>query len=134
LAIVLDEEKAAAFFVDFRSKLMRRTALIAASLLALTALGTAAEAQQSYHVNGPLRLNVRPRSWLQPGNTVAPYSSVNPASAYGQAVSYLASPPWNNMRDRFGEGTLPDPITNGPFVGATNPIGPVDFANPSFDY
>src|SRR3954469_16941148 len=104
---------------------MRRTALIAASLLALTALGTAAEAQESYHVNGPLRLNVRPRSWLELGNNVQSGSSVNPASAYGQTVSYLATPPWINMRDRFGEGVLPDPITNGPFVGATNPLGPV---------
>ncbi len=25
---------------------------------------------------------------------------------------------------------LPDPITNGPFVGARNPIGPVDFVAP----
>jgi hypothetical protein len=113
---------------------MGRTALIAASLLAVTAFGTAAEAQQSYSVNGPLRLNVRPRSWLQLGNTVAPYSSVNPASAYGQTVSYLNSPPWGNMRERFGESVLPDPVTNGPFVGARNAIGPVDFANPDFDF
>jgi hypothetical protein len=113
---------------------MRRTALIAASLLAVVGFGTAAEAQQSYRVNGPLRLDVRPRSWLQPGNTVAPYSSVNPASAYGQTVSYLNSPPWINMRDRFGEGVLPDPVTNGPFVGARNPIGPVDFTDPDFDF
>jgi opacity protein-like surface antigen len=111
---------------------MRRSALFAASLLAVLAAGTAAEAQQSYHVNGPLRLNVRPRSWLELGNTVSAGSSVNPASAYGQQVSYQLSPPWNNMRDRFGEGTLPDPVTNGPFVGATNPFGPVDYGNPGF--
>jgi CheY-like chemotaxis protein len=30
------------------------------------------------------------------------------------------------MRERFGEGTLPDPI-HGPFVGARNPFGPVSF-------
>ena len=34
------------------------------------------------------------------------------------------------MKDRFGEGSLPDPITNGPFVGARNPIGPVDYVAP----
>jgi hypothetical protein len=111
---------------------MRRTTLIASAFLAVLAAGTAAEAQESYHVNGPLRLNVRPRSWLELGNNAQPGSSVNPASAYGQTVSYLANPPWINMRDRFGEGVLPDPITNGPFVGATNPIGPVDFNNPDF--
>jgi hypothetical protein len=31
------------------------------------------------------------------------------------------------MRDRFGAGTLPDPV-HGVFVGARNPFGPVDFA------
>ena len=58
---------------------MRRTALLAASMLAALAVGTAAEAQDRYHANGPMTLNVRPRSWLELGNTVAPYSSVNPA-------------------------------------------------------
>ena len=99
---------------------MRRTSLIAAAFLGLTLAGTAASVAE------PLRLNVRPRSWLDAGNVVQPGSSVNPASAQGQMVSYLASPPWINMRDRFGEGTLPDPITNGPFVGARNQFGPVD--------
>lgn len=103
---------------------MRRTAAIAASLLALALAGTAAEAQDR-----PLRLNVRPRSFLDAGNVVAPGSSVNPASAQGQMVSYYLSPPWKNMRDRFGEGTLPDPI-GGPFVGATNALGPVDLDAP----
>jgi hypothetical protein len=105
-----------------------RAAALAASVLALATFGVAtAEAQESYRVNGPLRLNVRARSFLDAGNTVAAYSQVNPASAYGQVVSYLANPPYANMRDRFGEGVLPDPITNGPFIGATNPIGPVDY-------
>lgn len=103
---------------------MRRTAAIAASLLTLTLAGTVAEAQDR-----PLRLNVRPRSFLDAGNVVAPGSSVNPASAQGQMVSYYLSPPWQNMRDRFGEGTLPDPIS-GPFVGARNPLGPVDLEAP----
>lgn len=104
-----------------------RAAALFASVLAVASVGIAtAEAQESYRVNGPLRLSVRARSFLDAGNTVAPYSSVNPASAYGQMVSYLANPPYANMRDRYGEGVLPDPITNGPFVGAVNPIGPVD--------
>jgi hypothetical protein len=111
---------------------MRRTALLAGSLLAIVAFGTVAEAQQSYHVNGPLRLNVRPRSWLELGNKVEVGSSVNPASAYGQMVSYLSNPPYQNMNDRFGAGTLPDPVTNGPFIGATNPFGAIDYANPDF--
>lgn len=104
---------------------MRRTAVvaasIAASLLGSVAISTIAEAQDR-----PLRLNVRPRSFLDAGNVVSPGSSVNPASAQGQMVSYYLSPPWQNMRDRFGEGTLPDPI-GGPFVGARNLLGPVDF-------
>lgn len=119
---------------------MRRTIVVAASLLAFLGVSSVVQAQDSrprdesrprdVHVNGPLRLNVRPRSWLDAGNTVAPYSSVNPASAYGQMVSYLASPPYINMRDRFGEGTLPDPITNGPFVGARSFFGPIDYNDP----
>lgn len=106
---------------------MRRAAVYAAALAAFATLGTAAEAQQSYRVNGPLplRLNVRPRDWLQPGNTVQPYSQVNPASAYGQTVSYLLDPPYGRGHV-FGTENLPDPINNGPFMGARNPIGPVD--------
>ncbi len=99
---------------------MRRTALIAASFLALTLAGTAASVAE------PLRLNVRPRSWLDAGNVVSPGASINPASAQGQMISYYLSPPWQNMRDRFCEGTLPDPF-GGPFIGARNELGPVDF-------
>ncbi len=113
---------------------MRRTAAFAASVAAVLTFGIGlAEAQESYRVNGPLRLNVRARNFLDAGNTVAPYSQVNPASAYGQMVSYLNNPPYLNMKDRFGEGTLADPVTNGPFVGAMNPIGPVDY-NGLVDY
>lgn len=115
---------------------MRRLLLCAASLASLTLLGTSANAQgvreyREYRTsaNGPLRLQVRPRSWLDAGNTVAPYSGVNPASAQGQLASYLNNPPWQTQRDRFGEGVLPDPITNGPFPGASNPFGPIDFEN-----
>ena len=104
---------------------MRRTTLFAASLLCALGAGTLAEAQE------PLRFSVKPRSFLDPGKAVQPGYSPNPASAQGQMVSYLLSPPWVNMRDRFGEGTLPDPI-GGPFVGATNMLGPVDFGEPLY--
>ena len=111
---------------------MRRAILLAATVLATVTVGAAAQAQESYHVRGPLplRFDVRPRSWLDSGNTIEPYSSVNPASAYGQTVSYLSSPPYINMADRFGglgNGALPDPVTNGPFVGSQNILGPVDY-------
>jgi hypothetical protein len=105
---------------------MRLAAFAAAAAIATFAAG-AAEAQQSYRVNGPLQLTVRAKSFLQPGNTVAPYSQVNPASAYGQMVSYVNSPPYANLQERYGAANLPDPFTNGPFVGARNPIGPVDY-------
>ena len=101
---------------------MRATSIIAVSSFALLMAGGVGQAQ-------PLRLNVHPRSFLDPGNTVAPYSQVNPASGAGQTVSYILSPPWRNQRDRFGEGTLPDPI-GGAFVGATNILGPVDYEAP----
>lgn len=111
---------------------MRRAAALA-TVAAILAFGTGtAEAQQSYRVNGPLKLTVRARSFLDAGNTVAPYSQVNPASAYGQQISYLVNPPYANMRDRFGEGTLPDPI-DGPFIGARSAFGPVDY-NGLFNY
>lgn len=108
---------------------MRRSVVYATALLALAACGTAAEAQQSYHVNGPLRLNVRPRDWLNPGNTVAPYSAVNPASAYGQTVSYLNNPPYAPGHT-VGFDNLPDAVNNGPFAGALNPFGPVEYGQP----
>ena len=110
---------------------MRRTAVIAAALLGV--VGTAAEAQD-VHTRGPLKLNVRPRSWLDAGNVVSPYSSVNPASAYGQTLSYLANPPYINMRDRFGEGVLPDPITNAPFPGGRSVLEPIDLNPALSDY
>jgi hypothetical protein len=106
---------------------MRRTALFAASLAALAGLSFVVEAHAE-----PLRLNVRPRSFLDAGNVVAPNSSVNPASGFGQTVSYLRSPPYIQHRDRFGEGSLPDPI-EGVFIGAQNAIGPVDY-NGLYEY
>ena len=109
---------------------MRRfLALSFLSLAALTAAAPVAEAQ-SRRNGDALILNVRPRNWLDAGNVVPPGGATNPASAYGQTVSYLNLPPWQNWRDRYGEGVLPDPVTNGPFIGARNPIGPVDFVAP----
>ena len=116
---------------------MRRLALLAAA--SVSAFVTASVAfvpeadAQTLRRRGEQRLivNVRPRSYLEPGNVVPVGSQHSPAvSGYAQTRSYLNLPPWHNMRDRFGEGSLPDPVTNGPFVGAQNPIGPVDYVAP----
>ena len=110
---------------------MRRfLALSVLSLAALAAAVPAAEAQTGRRGN-VLTLNVRPRSWLNPGNVIPQGAQVNPASPFGQTVAYLNLPPWQNMRDRFGDSILPDPI-GGPFIGARNPIGPIDFIAPNF--
>jgi hypothetical protein len=110
---------------------MRR--FLALSFLSLAAMAAAvplAEAQNGRRGDA-LILNVRPRSWLNPGNVIPVGAQVNPASPLGQTISYMVLPPWQNMRDRFGEGVLPDPI-GGPFIGARNPIGPVNFVAPDF--
>lgn len=104
---------------------MRLAALAVATALVSLAAGTA-QAQQSYNVNGPLKLTVRAKSFLNPGNTVAPGSQANPASALGQMISYVNSPPYANLHERYRGANLPDPMS-GPFVGARNPIGPVDY-------
>jgi hypothetical protein len=107
---------------------MRRiSTLCLLSLAALTAASTLAEAQsrRAQRDDGVLILNVRPRSFLEPGNVV-PVGSLNrTTSGYAQTQSYLNMPPWHHQRDRFGEGTLPDPVMNGPFVGARSPFGPI---------
>ena len=81
---------------------------------------------------GPLVLRVTPRSFLDPG-TAVPVGSINPGyTGYGQVQSYLASPPYMQNNERFsGGGVLPDPVTNGPYVGARNPFGPIDYVAPS---
>lgn len=112
---------------------MRLAALAVATALVTLAAG-AAQAQQSHNVRGPLKLTVRAKSFLEPGNTVAPYSMVNPASAAGQMVSYLNSPPYANMQERYRADRLPDPFTNGPFVGTRNPFGPIDYSGTLRDY
>ena len=107
---------------------MRRTAVLAASILSLLAATTAGQAQD----RRPLHVTVKPRSWLDAGNVVQPGYSPNPASAQGQMVSYILSPPYIGYKDSFNAATLPDPI-GGPFAGAQNVLGPVDY-NGLFDY
>jgi hypothetical protein len=98
---------------------MRRFALLGlVSLAALTTVSGVAEAQTR---NRPLVLRVQPRSFLDPG-PVAPVGSLNRYVTQPQ-LSAIANPPWAFQRDRFGEGSLPDPI-GGPFVGARNPFPP----------
>ena len=109
---------------------MRR--FLTVSLLSLAAVAAAAPSVEAQDRRGKvLIVNVRPRSWLNPGNVIPQGAQVNPASPFGQTVAYLNLPPWQNMRDRFGDSVLPDPI-GGPFIGARNPIGPIDFIAPNF--
>jgi hypothetical protein len=106
------------------------TALGLISLSALMAVPSLAEAQTRRQVrtDGALILNVRPRSFLDPG-TVVPVGSINrTTSGFDQARSNLVLPPAGL---RLGEAVLPDPVTNGPFVGSRNPFGPVDFVAPA---
>ncbi|WP_048709788.1 hypothetical protein [Microvirga massiliensis] len=93
-----------------------------------------AEAQprkrQALGQGGPMVLRVTPRSFLDPG-TVVPVGSLDrTTSGYGQAQSYLLMPPYDPTRAKFGLYLLPSPILNGPYVGATNPFGPVDYVAP----
>ena len=103
-------------------------------LAAVTGLASQAEAQQRRQIVGqtePVRvLRVRPRSFLDPGTVVPPGSLDRTTSGFAQTQSYLLSPPYAAQRERFGEGVLPDPITNGPFVGSRNPFGSLDFTGP----
>jgi hypothetical protein len=88
------------------------------------------QTRQALGQGGPLVLRVQPRSFLDPG-PVVPVGSINPGiSGYGQTQSYLLSPPYAPNGAGFGVATLPDPITNGPFVGSRNPFGPIDFVAP----
>ena len=108
---------------------MRR--LVALSLLSLAALAAAApvaEAQSRRRSEEGLIVNVRPRSYFDAGKVV-PVGTLN-RYVTSQTTSYLLLPPYIGQRDRFGEGTLPDPVTNGPFVGARNPFGPIDLGGP----
>jgi hypothetical protein len=101
---------------------MRRFALLGlASLAAVTTLSAVTDAQAQ---DRPLVLRVQPRSFLDPG-PVAPVGSLN-RYVTQPMQSAIASPPYINHRDEFGEGVLPDPVTNGPFVGARNPFSNLD--------
>ena len=109
--------------------------LVALSFLALAAVSAAApDAEAQYRRRATaygevLVINVRPRSYLDAGTVVQPGSLDNPAtSGRLQVGSYLLSPPYAGWRERYGESVLPDPITNGPFAGARNPFGPIDFS------
>ena len=98
---------------------MRRIALLGLASLAALATVPVADVQAQ---DRPLVLRVQPRSFLDPGPAV-PVGSLNRGiSGYGQAQSYLLSPPYAPNGERFGVGILPDPITNGPFVGSRNPF------------
>ncbi len=107
---------------------MRRLAVLAAASVAtFMALAPVAEAQTlRRRGEQTIILDVRPRSYLDAGNVVPVGSENRFGTGFGQTASYLNLPPWHHMRDRFGEGTLPDPI-HGPFIGARNPFGPIDF-------
>jgi hypothetical protein len=72
---------------------------------------------------------VRPCSFLDVG-AVVPVGSFKPGERLRQTRSYVLSPPYANLGSRYGQDLLPDPITNGPFVGARNPFGPIDFVAP----
>ena len=111
-------------------------ALMGALTLAGVGLNTAAEAQGRYapagvRVSQPLPIRIRPRSWLDAGNVVEPGngSVANPATNPALiAASNQLNPPYGRS-DRYGEGFLPDPITNGPFIGArSTAIRNVDFS------
>jgi hypothetical protein len=105
------------------------------SLLVFSLVATVTGAVFPAHAQGrrperPLVLRVQPRSYLDPG-TVVPVGSLDrTTSGYAQTQSYLLSPPYAPNRERFGTDLLPNPITNGPFVGSRNPFGPIDWVAP----
>ncbi len=106
-------------------------ATLGLAAFAVTALPGSAEAQGVRRQRGDvLILNVRPRSFLDAGR-VAPVGSENRYAGGWQVRSYLNSPPYANLNERYGGGVLPDPIIGGPFVGARNPFGPVDYVAPA---
>jgi hypothetical protein len=99
--------------------------IAAVSLLVLSGSAIATDAfAQSRREGGPLILRVQPRSFLDAGR-VAPVGSLNRYATQSHA-SHVISPPFANVGEFYGEANRPDPIT-GPFVGARNPFGPVDF-------
>ncbi|GJD57108.1 hypothetical protein [Methylobacterium dankookense] len=110
---------------------MRSIQIALLGALAVTGLGLAAPAPAAaqdgyapgvgyYRVSRPLPIRIRPRSWLDAGNVVEPGngSVSNPATNPVLIAQSNALNPVYGRNDRFGYGILPDPITNGPFVGA----------------
>jgi hypothetical protein len=107
---------------------MRRPiALAVLSLAALAAAIPAAEAQDRRRPGDGLSITVRPRSFLDPGTVVPVGALSSPASPFGQTRSYVLFPPYGNLSSRYGQDLLPDPVTNGPFVGARNPFSAPGF-------
>jgi hypothetical protein len=113
---------------------MRSLKIALLGVIAATGFGTLAsapaQAQEGfgpgrvYSVSRPLPIRVRPRSWLDAGNVPLTSNvpgaggSGNPAlNPYLIAASNQLNPAFG-PNDRFGRGILPDPITNGPFIGA----------------
>ncbi|MFE1601383.1 hypothetical protein [Methylobacterium sp. ID0610] len=125
---------------------MRTSRLALLGLLSLATLGAGtvgSEAQDSYVIRSyrggqGLAIRVRPRSWLDAGNVVAPNagSVSNPATnPHFITASYLASPPYIANRERWGgAGVLPDPITNTAFIGARPGLSSVSVDLSGLDY
>ncbi|MBB5761219.1 hypothetical protein ABEV34_18765 [Methylorubrum rhodesianum] len=114
-----------------------KLALLGAMTLTAIGFGTSAEAQGPYgnpgyvRVSQPLPIRIRPRSWLDAGNVVEPGngSVSNPATNPAFIAASNALLPPYGPTDRYGRGVLPDPITNGPFIGArSTAIRNVDFS------
>jgi hypothetical protein len=108
----------------------RKVLLILFAATAMTVSSFPVDAQGRRRAEQPPVLRVTPRSFLNPGTVVQPGSISPGVTGYGQTQSYLLSPPYAPEGARFGLGLLPDPVTNGPFVGARNPFGPVDYVAP----
>lgn len=113
---------------------MRRIAAFAALSLAALAAAPAAEAQVRRVRGEPLVIRVQPRSFLDAGRVVQPGSLDRNTSGYAQTQSYLRSPPYAGQRETLAHvGILPDPLTSGPFVGARNPFGRIDYTGSGLD-
>jgi hypothetical protein len=114
---------------------LTKLALLGAMSFAALGFGTAAEAQGPYggyvRVSRPLPIRIRPRSWLDAGHTTEAYNGSvrNPATdPHLIQASNLLSPVYGR-NDLYGGSNLPDPITNGPFIGArSTAIRNVDFS------
>ncbi len=91
---------------------MSKLALAAAALCAAFAVTTAAEAQSRR--SQPLTVKVQPRSYFDAGRVPLPGGY----SGHLSHVTFMATPVWSNVGERFGEGVLPPRVGAGP-----NPFG-----------